>query len=316
MEASCTTDSTDHFDALVSAAVGALELLERSRDHLVKAAKAKHELLASLHGICTVILDLLKNQGDRALVALISLENCARLNRIRAIIETAIRELSSSSDAAAKLASFMEACDRLHAKFDSGASAPAADDACVPMGFKAAPTPTPNASASPAAKTLLGFKAPLHSPPVGFKAPPPHAPSIPKVPAAEKTCTQVGFKAPPASMGLRKRWTELIKLLHPNKSLEADVAHAGGAECCRRAHDELTTAHNEAKAFLDKRERRNVPPWLTSTFPWLHQGRRPKPAPPKETYPGPDPAVPQRLAPGAVTIIETDISLYLRSRQR
>ena len=40
----------------MSAAVGALELLERSRDQLVKAAKAKHELLASLHGICTVIL--------------------------------------------------------------------------------------------------------------------------------------------------------------------------------------------------------------------------------------------------------------------
>ena len=116
---------------------------------------------------------------------------------------------------------------------------------------------------------------------------------------------------------LKKRWSELIKLLHPDKSPAEAVEQAGGAERCRKAHDELTKAHEHAKTFLAQGHTGSVPPWGTPpSYPWLRQGRRPKPAPPTEPWPGPDPAMPLRLDPDAVTIIETDLSQYLRSRTK
>lgn len=116
---------------------------------------------------------------------------------------------------------------------------------------------------------------------------------------------------------LKQRWSELIKLLHPDKIPAEVLDKAGGADACRRAHDELRMAHQHAKTFLEQEHTGSVPPWaMPPSYPWLRQGRRPKPAPPREPWPGPDPAMPQRLAPGAVTVIEIDISRYLRSRSQ
>ena len=77
---------------------------------------------------------------------------------------------------------------------------------------------------------------------------------------------------------LKKRWSELIKLLHPDKSPAEAVEQAGGAERCRKAHDELTKAHEHAKTFLAQGHMGSVPPWGTPpSYPWLRQGRRTKP---------------------------------------
>ena len=113
---------------------------------------------------------------------------------------------------------------------------------------------------------------------------------------------------------LKKRWAELIKLLHPDKIPEEAAEQAGGRDNCRKAHDELSMAHENAKRFLTHGHTGTVPPWATPpSYPWLRKGGRPKPAPPREPWPGPDPAMPQRLAPGAVTVIERDISQYRRT---
>ena len=109
---------------------------------------------------------------------------------------------------------------------------------------------------------------------------------------------------------LTKKWKKYALLFHPDKWSDEDKEQMGGDGTCRRVWDALDEAYNLAMQYIEK-------PCLNQVgYRWRRHPdlRRPKPEPPQKPWPGPDPAMPQRLDPGAVTIIETDISQYLLSR--
>eukprot|EP00931_Biecheleriopsis_adriatica_P050965 TRINITY_DN29525_c0_g1_i1.p1 TRINITY_DN29525_c0_g1~~TRINITY_DN29525_c0_g1_i1.p1 ORF type:complete len:550 (+),score=133.66 TRINITY_DN29525_c0_g1_i1:18-1667(+) len=83
----------DGFDALLAQAVVALARFETSRGgSTVRASRAKLELLWHLDAARDFLLEVLRNQSDRALLLDIFGGDCTRIARIRAICEAASRE--------------------------------------------------------------------------------------------------------------------------------------------------------------------------------------------------------------------------------
>ena len=63
-----------------------------------------------------------------------------------------------------------------------------------------------------------------------------------------------------------KKFRLLAKILHPDKWVQNAVDQIGGAEQCRKAFDQISSAHAKAKEFLSMKERGLLPPWIASKY--------------------------------------------------